>query len=288
MTPSPAIGSILLPQLPGTYAQVWEGGSTLSRNLSVLYPNGLHGTSCLELGSGSGVCGLTAAIYGANVVLTDLAEALPYLKYNLASNLLPAERAAALIYSWGSEVKPLHEACAALETDAKRGKQPSGFELILCADVVYFAHAVDPLLAALDALATRETTTVLLCLKGRPGTLASHQGFLLGMQANGFRLLRVPLDCAQRGVYLLKARRERPPPVSGGGGSASSTSPGKAPLSELSAPPGRRALLLSCTPPRPRRWRVRGSAAAQRAEDARHGCVPLDVDALLRELGGDC
>lgn len=118
-------------------------------------------------------------------------------------------------------------------------------------------------------------------------------GFLLGMQANGFRLLRVPLDCAQRGVYLLKARRERPPPVSGGGGSASSTSSGKAPLSELSAPPGRRALLLSCTLPRPRRWRVRGSAAAQRAEDARHGCVPLDVDALLRvtvrELaGGDC
>ena len=64
--------------------------------------------------------------------------------------------------------------------------------------------SVPSLLTTLNAIAT-ERTTILCCLKIRPSTLASHETFLCGMETN-FVLHRLPID-AQRGVYLLSARR---------------------------------------------------------------------------------
>ena len=75
------------PSLPGNYAmKVWEGGEGLSGHL-VRHPQLVRGKRCVELGSGVGVVGLTAAALGARcVLLTDLPDALPYLRYSAATS----------------------------------------------------------------------------------------------------------------------------------------------------------------------------------------------------------
>ena len=84
------------PSLPGNYAmKVWEGGEGLSGHL-VRHPQLVRGQRCVELGSGVGVVGLTAAALGARcVLLTDLPDALPYLRCSAAADTAAAHPAAA-------------------------------------------------------------------------------------------------------------------------------------------------------------------------------------------------
>ncbi|CAN0020282.1 unnamed protein product, partial [Heterosigma akashiwo] len=68
---------------------VWEAGWFLNRYFQEksLFPPGYFvGKSALELGSGTGVVGMTLALLGAEVTLTDLAEALPILRANVEFN----------------------------------------------------------------------------------------------------------------------------------------------------------------------------------------------------------
>ena len=43
----------------------------------------LRGRNCLELGAGTGIVGICAALLGANVTLTDTASCLPLLRQNV-------------------------------------------------------------------------------------------------------------------------------------------------------------------------------------------------------------
>eukprot|EP00747_Dinoflagellata_sp_TGD_P169455 gnl/TRDRNA2_/TRDRNA2_198450_c0_seq1.p1 gnl/TRDRNA2_/TRDRNA2_198450_c0~~gnl/TRDRNA2_/TRDRNA2_198450_c0_seq1.p1 ORF type:complete len:302 (+),score=40.78 gnl/TRDRNA2_/TRDRNA2_198450_c0_seq1:52-957(+) len=65
---------------------VWRGGELLASWLPRLLPD-WFGIRVLEIGSGTGVLGLGAALLGADVLLTDLPEAVPLLQRNVARNL---------------------------------------------------------------------------------------------------------------------------------------------------------------------------------------------------------
>ncbi|CAG9579809.1 unnamed protein product [Danaus chrysippus] len=68
---------------------VWDASLVLAKYLETMCqtkPEFLSGLRVLELGSGLGVVGLTAATLGAQVTLTDLPEALPLLRLNLSEN----------------------------------------------------------------------------------------------------------------------------------------------------------------------------------------------------------
>ena len=71
----------------GTGGRIYEGGQLLSEVLLSEYRQRLPSMRVLELGSGTGIGGLTAAAAGARVLLTDGApELLPLLEANVRRN----------------------------------------------------------------------------------------------------------------------------------------------------------------------------------------------------------
>jgi len=67
-----------------TGAIVWSAGKMIARAFTRFV--NLSGRHLLELGSGTGVAGLAAALCGANVVLTDLPAAMALLEENVSRN----------------------------------------------------------------------------------------------------------------------------------------------------------------------------------------------------------
>ncbi|KAL7689411.1 putative lysine methyltransferase, S-adenosyl-L-methionine-dependent methyltransferase [Plasmopara halstedii] len=95
-----------------TSSRVWEASRFLAERLTVFAStlvanfNVCAGKSVLELGSGCGLVGLVAASLGANVLLTDQAQALELLKRNIQANVKSEnerERLHVAEYIWGSE-----------------------------------------------------------------------------------------------------------------------------------------------------------------------------------------
>ncbi|XP_026731298.1 protein-lysine methyltransferase METTL21D-like [Trichoplusia ni] len=122
---------------------VWDASLVLAKYLETMSQNKsdfLSGMKVIELGSGLGVVGLTAATLGAQVTLTDLPEALPLLRKNINENKYKISSmggyaiAEALI--WG-ETSPLFD---------------EKYDMVLLADCVYYEEAVDPLINTLKCL----------------------------------------------------------------------------------------------------------------------------------------
>ncbi|OWR51144.1 methyltransferase protein 21D [Danaus plexippus plexippus] len=104
-------------------------------------PEFLSGLRVLELGSGLGVVGLTAATLGAQVTLTDLPEALPLLRLNLSENKSKIASmggyAIAESLVWGDKNSEIHK---------------QEFDMIVLADCVYYEDALLPLIETLQCL----------------------------------------------------------------------------------------------------------------------------------------
>lgn len=121
---------------------VWRAGEILARAL-VQHPLDFAGQRVLELGSGTGVAGLGAAMCGSDVLLTDLPEALPLLERNLARNLhvLRAQGGMAAVQPLDWRVhKPGHEgrgdSCAPTEFRPR--------DLVLAADILWREDQCEP------------------------------------------------------------------------------------------------------------------------------------------------
>ena len=130
-------------------ARIWDAGLALSMLLS---SPALAGKRVLELGSGTGVGGLSAAAAGAQVVCSDADEecVLPLLEENIAANGLSGRcRVAKLV--WGCEDD--EECVLGLE---------GAFDLICGSDVLYAPNAFDALLSTLVTLSTPGETEVML------------------------------------------------------------------------------------------------------------------------------
>ncbi|XP_053606014.1 protein N-lysine methyltransferase METTL21D-like [Plodia interpunctella] len=123
---------------------VWDASLVLAKYLETMSQNRadfLSGTKVLELGSGLGVVGLTAATLGAQVTLTDLPEALPLLRLNINENKSKIGSmggyAIAESLVWG---------------DATSDILKEEFDMIVLADCIYYEEAIDPLVQTLQHL----------------------------------------------------------------------------------------------------------------------------------------
>lgn len=119
---------------------------------TLLYERDLSGKAVLELGSGTGVGGLTAAAAGASsVLLTDGSDAaLELLQRNVASNGETSSSLEVARMYWGDEDDTADV--------ASRGP----FDLVIGSDLLYAAESFPHLLDSLAEVCVPDETEVLL------------------------------------------------------------------------------------------------------------------------------
>ncbi|CAM9168985.1 unnamed protein product [Choristocarpus tenellus] len=134
---------------------LWSTGLLMTKHLCAypsFYDNLLAGRRVLELGSGTGLVGLTAAMFGppSEVVITDLASHIDICSHNLTANvdLIPDQcKVRVEEYDWGS--------------DCSSSLSRFPFDVVIGTDVAYYEHLHEPLIKALLATTGPETLILL-------------------------------------------------------------------------------------------------------------------------------
>lgn len=159
----------------GTFlgSHLWDGAlasSFLLCHINALFPAFLAGKRVLELGSGCGLMGLTAAMLGAHVTMTDLGEVVPTLRDNVERNIAEASSFASSSPSSSSSLSSSSSAtrCGKVEAreldwtdDAalRRIGTETEWDLVVASDVMYsdtvfrlFFHALTTVLGLESAV----------------------------------------------------------------------------------------------------------------------------------------
>ncbi|XP_030205945.1 protein N-lysine methyltransferase METTL21A isoform X4 [Gadus morhua] len=180
----------------GVAAVVWDAVSYTRAVVLALYlelaPVELRGRPVIELGAGTGLVGIVAALLGARVTITDREPALELLSANVRANV-PADlrpgSAEVSELSWGSGLE----------------RYPAGgFDLVLGADIVYLEDTFPALLATLDHLCS-DTTAVLLACKIR----YERDSRFLELLRERFSVEEVHFD-RQRDIHVYRAVKRAP------------------------------------------------------------------------------
>jgi len=175
-------------------SMTWDGAVILSRVLPTVAAEITHSRAGLainrrsvvcELGAGTGLCGVTAALCGARCLITDKAgEVTPIMACTVelnAEGISSAGGSAEVTeLSWGDS-----EACGrALAWSASQCSSSDGFfDLIIGADVVYHVDLVQPLVRTLEELCPLGCPTRILIAYRERGAGAA---FLAELKKAGF------------------------------------------------------------------------------------------------------
>ena len=133
----------------GVAAVVWEAAIVLARYLEQLGQR-LKGKKVIELGAGTGLAGMVAALLGATVTVTDRKMALNVTKTNAEKNFGDLDKQDSLKVvelDWGQDVLSF----------------PTPYDYIIGADIVYIEDTFGDLLKTLDDLSNQETLILLSC-----------------------------------------------------------------------------------------------------------------------------
>lgn len=137
-------------------AVVWDASIVLARYLiqqCQKYPDFLKGKNVLEIGSGLGLCGMTAAVLGAKLVLmTDLKDAVPLLEYNVEQNKGKFDKTTniqVLEFTWSKE-------------EAEKLMQDKTYDYVLMSDCIYYEESLEPLIDTLNVLTDSKKSIILL------------------------------------------------------------------------------------------------------------------------------
>lgn len=183
---------------PGsTGAAVWTAGNSLSAFLATEGGAMVRGRRCIELGCGTGLCGIVAARLGATEVLLTDGNTLvcERARANVERNVQPSTACSVRLLTWSETV----------DTDLQ-GK----FDVVLASDVLYQASAWRPLtLCAKELL--RPGGSLLLAEAGHELTpaAASVTGFRACAEGAGL-VVEEELEADSLGAtLLLRARAVR-------------------------------------------------------------------------------
>lgn len=171
----------------GVAAVVWDAAVVLCMYLE-LGAVELKGKKVVELGAGTGLVGIVAALLGAHVTITDREAALELLSANVDANLPPRCRRLAVVseLTWGQGLERFPE---------------GGFDVVLGADIVYLEESFPALLRTLEYLCSERSVVLLACR-----IRYERDRAFLRMLGRGFAVDLVHYD-KDRDVYVYKACR---------------------------------------------------------------------------------
>lgn len=123
----------------GIGGRLWDGALVLLEYLAESWQPGTY----LELGSGTGLVGLSCALWGAEVCLSDLPDVTALLHFNVALNQARGLELDVQVipHEWGTELPP------------DLAKSEKSLDVVVMADLVYDVEASRQLLVTLIALA---------------------------------------------------------------------------------------------------------------------------------------
>lgn len=174
----------------GVAAVVWDAAVVMCMYLELGRVE-LKGKRVIELGAGTGLVGIVAALLGAKVTITDRQPALDSLSTNVKANLPPAILESATIseLTWGEHLNrfPI-----------------GGFNLVLGADIVYLEDTFIPLIETMEHLCS-DSTLVLLSCKIR----YERDNTFLNMLKQRFQVEKVYYD-KERDIHVFKASKLLP------------------------------------------------------------------------------
>ncbi|KAM6214865.1 EEF1A lysine methyltransferase 3 isoform 1-T1 [Rhynchocyon petersi] len=176
----------------GVAARVWDSALSLC-NYFESHNVDFRGKKVIELGAGTGIVGILAALQGGNVTITDLPLALEQIQGNVRANVPAGSQAEVRALSWGIDQHVF----------------PGDYDLVLGADIVYLEPTFPLLLGTLHHLCGPQGTIYLASqMREEHGTESFFQQFL----PQHFQL-----ELAQRdedvNVNIYRARRREPRPA---------------------------------------------------------------------------
>ncbi|XP_030012928.1 protein N-lysine methyltransferase METTL21A [Sphaeramia orbicularis] len=169
----------------GVAAVVWDAAVVMCMYLELGQVE-LKGKVAIELGAGTGLVGIVAALLGAKVTITDREPALNFLSANVKANLPPDSQGSAVVseLTWGEGLERY---------------PPGGFDVVLGADIVYLEDTFVPLLRTMEHLCSDRTMMLLAC-KIR----YERDTTFLDMLKQKFRVEEVYYE-KQRDIHVYKA-----------------------------------------------------------------------------------
>ncbi|CAB1327580.1 unnamed protein product [Coregonus sp. 'balchen'] len=170
----------------GVAAVVWDAAVVLCMYLELGQVE-LTGKVAIELGAGTGLVGIVAALLGAKkVTITDREPALGFLAANVKENIPPDQLGAVEVseLTWGQGLE----------------RYPTGgFDIVLGADIVYLEDTFPSLLQTMEHLSS-ESSVVLLACKIR----YERDTNFLSMMKQSFTVQEVHYD-KERDIHIYKA-----------------------------------------------------------------------------------
>lgn len=141
--PVQGTGELILGQSQGSLegedqACVWDAARAMCMTMDALLPPRAEreGLRAIEIGAGTGACGLAAALLGVgHVILTDVEDLLPLLGGNIRRNGL-GPKAEARRLEWG------------------RDDPPIAADIVIACEVAYAVHEHENLVQALNGACT--------------------------------------------------------------------------------------------------------------------------------------
>ncbi|KAM5156259.1 protein N-lysine methyltransferase METTL21A isoform 1-T1 [Callospermophilus lateralis] len=174
----------------GVAAVVWDAAVVLSTYLEMGAVE-LRGCSAVELGAGTGLVGIVAALLGAHVTITDRKVALEFLKSNVQANLPPHIQPKAVVkeLTWGHNLGNF---------------SPGEFDLILGADIIYLEETFTDLLQTLEHLSSNHSVILLSCR-----IRYERDNNFLAMLEKRFTVSKAHYD-PEKDVHIYKAQKRNP------------------------------------------------------------------------------
>ncbi|ORX81589.1 S-adenosyl-L-methionine-dependent methyltransferase [Anaeromyces robustus] len=158
---------------------VWDGAYILSK---YLYRLRLKNKKCIELGCGTGLVGITAWTYGADITLTDIEEVIPLVKENVSVNVdkvlsdktsdnnleLSKDNIRIKTLNWGSE----------------NCKDLDKYDIVFGSEILYYSKSHKALIETLQQICNENTLCVFIYKTRNLGEehffeLAKNEGFTI-------------------------------------------------------------------------------------------------------------